>query len=185
MTDGYVDKGNGFELSLKDKEHIEKFKNFLNSKHTVQEKKILCNNKECIAYRISINNTQIVSDLNNLNCTNNKSFDVRLPSIEEKCIPSLIRGIFDGDGCLTLTKTNRKALSICSASKDFLNDIASCLKKNNIKVTRIYKSRNLYSLNISVKRDNFYNFFNYIYKDSNDNNRLKRKYEKYKAALPS
>lgn len=46
----------------------------------------------------------------------------------------------------SLTKTNRKALNICSASKDF---------------------------------------FNYIYKDSNNNNRLKRKYEKYKAALPS
>lgn len=110
---------------------------------------------------------------------NNKSFVIRLPQLEEKLMPSLIRGIFDGDGCLSITTNNRKLLSICSASQLFLKDIYEYLLSKGIKCTGISKSRNLYSLNISSKRNNFIKFYNFLYEDSNYTNRLNRKYEKY------
>lgn len=177
LTDGYV-SGDKFELCLKDKEHIEKFKLFLESKHQVQERETIINNNVCKHYRISICDKQIVSDLIKLNCTNNKSFTVKLPKLENKYMPSLIRGIFDGDGCISITSVNRKILTICSASFEFLKDIELYLLTQDICSTRISKSRNLYSLNISVKKENLNKFYELIYKNSKENNRLDRKYEK-------
>lgn len=181
LTDGYISNSNKFELSLKDKEHIEKFKIFLKSKHLIQEKITIVNNSTCINYRLSICDNQIVDDLKNLNCVNNKSFIVRLPILEDKYMSDLIRGIFDGDGCISRTSTNRNIITICSASKKFLEDIETYLSTKEIKCTRIYKSRDLYNLNISVKKDNLNKFYNLIYKNSKKENRLNRKYEKMKA----
>ena len=184
ITDGYINKDNsGFELSLKDKEHIEKFKTFLQSKHKIQERVITLNDKLCYAYRISIKDRTIVNDLNKWGCINNKSFIVRLPHLEEELMPSLIRGIFDGDGCISIT--NKKLLSICSASYLFLKDVYEYLLSKGVECTAIRKSRNLYSLNISTKKDNFIKFYDFLYKDSNYTNRLNRKYEKYTKNLPS
>lgn len=180
LTDGYINKTNGFELTLKDKEHIEKFKTFLKSKHIIQERKTIINGNECINYRISIKDAQIVSDLQKLNCINNKSFSLQLPKLEDKYMPDLIRGIFDGDGCITRTSTKRNMITICSASNIFLEDIRKYFEKNDIKCTRIFKNRQLYNLNISVKTDNFIKFYNLLYKDSKNKNRLDRKYKKMK-----
>lgn len=181
LTDGYVSNSNKFELSLKDKEHIEKFKIFLKSKHVIQERITTINNNTCVNYRLSISDKQIVNDLSKLNCVNNKSFIVKLPILEDKYMPDLIRGIFDGDGCVTRTSTSRNMITICSASKEFLKDIEIYLNTKKIKCTRIYKNRNLYNLNISVKKDNLIKFYNLIYKNSKEENRLNRKYEKMKA----
>ena len=180
LTDGYVDKDYySFELCLKDKEHIEKFKNFLQSKHKISKKKIRINNKICIAWRISIKDYKICEDLKKLNCTNNKSFDVRLPVIDDKYYPDLIRGVFDGDGSVS----SNKNISFCSANKDFLQDIINILNKNDISTGKIMCSRKLYSVRISTKNDNLDRFFDFLYKKSNENNRLNRKYEKFKNLL--
>lgn len=65
ITDGYINKNNsGLELCLKDKEHVEKFKTFLHSKHKIQKRNISLNNTICYAYRISIKDKIIVNDLN-------------------------------------------------------------------------------------------------------------------------
>ena len=181
LTDGYVSNNNKFELSLKDKEHIEKFKVFLKSRHLVQERITIINESTCINYRLSICDNQIVNDLNKLNCVNNKSFIVELPILEDEYMPDLIRGIFDGDGCVSRTSTKRNMITICSASNKFLKDIETYLETKGIKCTRISKNRELYNLNISVKKDNLLKFYNLIYENSKKENRLDRKYEKMKA----
>ena len=63
-ADGSVTSKNQLWLGLKDKEHIEKFKTFLQSKHKIQERVITLNDKLCYAYRISIKDRTIVNDLN-------------------------------------------------------------------------------------------------------------------------
>lgn len=180
LTDGYVDKQYySFELCLKDKEHIENFKNFLQSEHKVSEKKIYINGKICTAWRISIKDYKICEDLKKLNCTNNKSFNVRIPTIDDKYYSDLIRGIFDGDGCVS----SNGNVEFCSANKEFIQDIINILNKNDIYTGKIMYSRNLYSVRISTKNNNLNKFFDFLYKDSDESNRLKRKYEKLKGLL--
>lgn len=177
LTDGYLNKENEISLCLKDKEHIEKFKSFLKSNHKICTKTINLNNKKYYAYSLSFKDTIIYKDLNKLGCYNNKSFTVRLPLLEELYMPDLIRGIFDGDGSTTnKSNTTSNSINIVSANIDFLNDIRSVLEKNLIIVNGINKSRNLYNLRISVKKENLKRFFNYIYKNSDTSNRLNRKY---------
>lgn len=176
LTDGYVDKNYySFELCMKDKEHIEKFKLFLQSKHKVSERTILINNAECIAWRINIKDRKICEDLKKLNCTNGKSFDVRLPNIDKKHQASLIRGIFDGDGCLS----SNSNVGFCSANKEFLEDIVKILNENKITTCKITKERNLYYVRVSTKNKNLLKFFNFLYDESNETNRLNRKYKKF------
>lgn len=178
LTDGYLDKKNKVSLCLKDKEHIEHFKTFLESSHKIYTKTIIINDKKCYAYSLSFSDSTIYNDLNKLGCYNNKSFTVRLPLLENIYMPNLIRGVFDGDGCTTnKSYTCSNSLSIVSANLDFLNDIKYVLEKNSIIINGIHKSRNLYTLRISSKIENVKNFFNYIYKNSNTSNRLNRKYE--------
>lgn len=180
LTDGYVDKDYySFELCLKDKEHIEKFKKFLQSEHKINKKRVHINNKICTAWRVSIKDRKICEDLKRLNCTNNKSFDVRLPIIDDEYYSDLIRGIFDGDGSVS----SNKNIVFCSTNKDFLQDIINILNKNNIKTGKITQSRKLYNVRISTKNNNLNRFFNFMYKESDESNRLNRKYEKFKNLL--
>lgn len=182
LTDGYIDKKYySFELCLKDKEHIEKFKTFLQSEHKINHKIININNKKCEAWRITVKDNNICNDLKNLNCTNNKSFNVRLPKIDNKYYSDLIRGIFDGDGCIS----SNGNVGFCSANKNFVQDIINILNKNDILTGKITHSRNLYSVRISTKNNNLNKFFDFLYKDSNESNRLNRKYDKFLGLLPS
>ena len=175
LTDGYVSKDyKKFELTLKDKEHIEKFKSFLQSDHKISKRTIVINNKECISWRISIKDDNICKDLKNLGCCNNKSFNVRIPKIDKKYHKDLIRGILDGDGYI-----GQKTAGFCSGNKDFIQDIIDVLEEHDISCGKITHSRNLYSVRIRTANNNAKNFFSFIYDNSNELNRLDRKYNKY------
>lgn len=181
-ADGYVRLKNGRsgELRLKlqrnDKEHIELFKYCLLSTHKIID--IVSNVKiddkvyesECSS--VSIYNTKLVNDLINIGCTNNKTFTIKFPKIDENLIRHFIRGYFDGDGCID---KNGK-VSIISASFDFLDDVNKILNKQNINLN-INKVDNHFVLAFRDK-NKVKKFYNYLY--DNSNIYLKRKQIKFK-----
>ena len=97
-------------------------------------------------------------------------------------IGHFIRGVFDGDGCITIKRTGFSETSICSNSINFLEDIKRYLNYNNIENIHIRPEKGnrkniLYILYIS-RKENQNQFKNYIYNCSNVY--LKRKFDKFK-----
>lgn len=84
-----------FELSLglKDLNHLEKFRKFME-----YEKPLIVDTYRC---RFTLSNKHLWTTLNNYGCTPNKSLTLEFPSISEHLIRHFIRGYFDGDGCIT------------------------------------------------------------------------------------
>ena len=84
-----------FELSLglKDQEHLEKFRVFME-----YEKPLLVDTYRC---RFAVASKHLWSTLNNYGCTPNKSLTLNFPNVPEHLIRHFIRGYFDGDGCIS------------------------------------------------------------------------------------
>ena len=84
-----------FELSLgiKDIEHLNKFKIFID-----YEKDIITDGNRC---RFVIANKHLWTTLNELGCTPNKSLSLIFPIIPQDLVRHFIRGYFDGDGCIS------------------------------------------------------------------------------------
>lgn len=83
-----------FEISLgiKDIEHLNKFKKFIEFK-----KDIITDKNRC---RFIVANKHLWTTLNELGCTPNKSLSLKFPNIPQNLVKHFIRGYFDGDGCI-------------------------------------------------------------------------------------
>lgn len=174
-ADGYVGKNNEFEigLSIKDINHLEKFKHFLN--HTCDVK--TRSNKTC---RISFRNKYFVNRLKSIGIVNNKSLILEFPQINNDLIRHFIRGYFDGDGCIHIRKTVKKnplLISILGTPmflnkmRNYLPTINKLYKNNHSNDTLVYQTSGVKAMTI----------LNYLYKDSTIF--LDRKQELYLAVL--
>lgn len=102
-ADGYISKSNevGIELKADDYEHLVKFKNAL---HAERDVKIYHKNStfgpqdNC---RFTVGSTHMCNILLNYFGSINKTLEGHLPHIDKALEHHLIRGFFDGDGCLT------------------------------------------------------------------------------------
>lgn len=129
-ADGNISStGNRIEvhLSLKDLEHLEKFRKFLNL--TTEIRTGISN--EGYAYcHLSVRNKHLWSILNNLGCVPKKSLILQFPDLN--IFPSkvhvlhFVRGYVDGDGCLTVyNQINHRIRTVLSlvGTESFLNTI--------------------------------------------------------------
>lgn len=127
-------------ISLKDSEMITKIRN------------LVCPNKKVYRdannYQVKWRNDYDVQYLDSLGVHERKTFDVQFP-IFNKNMWHLIRGIFDGDGCVyhsTLIdkKYNKKYtyayVSFTTASVSFAIELNKFLQQNNIK-SKIYEDK--------------------------------------------
>ena len=129
FADGSVSaRDNQVELSLAsvDKEHLQKFKEFLESKNEVKLSNSRCNGKAYQRCRFNAIDKHFHDRLIELGCIPRKSLILKFPnkSIFKNTglIKDFIRGYIDGDGCLTYTKTGRLVIEIIGA-KEFLDGI--------------------------------------------------------------
>ena len=93
-------------LSSKDKNHLEKFKNFLNAPNIITDRNTLCNNnKRYPSSYITIFSKQIFDDLSQYGIIPNKIYQNIdfLSYIPEPYKLPFIIGLFDGDGYFTCT----------------------------------------------------------------------------------
>ena len=174
-------------LSIKDKEHLVKFKESLKSDIPIFNKINKLKGKEYSSVRIQLNSTEICNDLCDLGCVPRKTYILRLPS--ENIVPKIymrdfLRGFFDGDGCLHTSIMGNKPhiVTNITGTSDMLQDISDFLLNNKIIRTRP-------SISKDKRRENTYRFYiygtdtnkeflDYLYKDSKIY--LDRKYQHYK-----
>ena len=80
---------------------------------------------------LTINSKPICNILLQSGCLPNKSLTNRVPFIPDEYIPDFLRGCIDGDGSIPKGKT--KQASLCSSSKEFLDDVQNILHIKHIK----------------------------------------------------
>lgn len=132
---------------------------------------------------IRLYNKHMAESLIKNGCVQKKSKIVKLPFIEENMMRHLIRGIFDGDGCIRNDKKYLRC-DITTASLSMIDGLRVYLKSNGI-YSHVYECRDgsgVYKVDISGK-ENVLNFLNLMYLDSNIS--LDRKFNLYKQKIAS
>lgn len=177
LADGCVSKYS-FYLSLKsdDEEILLKLKEGLGYTGPLCYKET--QNQICLA----IHRKDFVEDLQRWGLVQRKTFILEYPKIPDSLNKHLIRGFFDGDGCVYLNKQKKdsKAFLTCASLK-FLENIKSITDELDIRSSiRKKKTENCYVLTYSGNNSSL-KFLGWIYEDSSLF--LKRKKEYYKDTL--
>src|SRR5699024_9205607 len=113
-ADGCVREDRGcFRLGLqaRDVRHLEKFRESLDSNHTIKETNKVTNEKIYYGNYIFIHSKKLVKNLVEKGCFENKSLTLKFPSydiVPKHLIYHFIRGYFDGDGSVSYTVRNGK-----------------------------------------------------------------------------
>lgn len=169
-ADGHVaDRYLKVALSSKDKDHLEKLKNFLGTDY-----KILHSDN---VSSLTVYSAEIVEDLRQHGFSNNKTYSFKIPSkISKDKLSSYILGVFDGDGSFAKNKTGiRFSLAGCF---EHLEQIQSILIDNcGVSKTKILPHTGCYSLEYQGSRQ-IEKICKYMY--GNCSIFLERKHEKYK-----
>lgn len=166
------------ELSSKDYEHLLKFKKaicFTGDIYLTKRKSSL----------MVINSKNIFNDLSRFGIVQNKTliYEIPMDILSNKHINHFLRGYFDGDGCLSRSLSKNEYISQMNfnvvGTKKFINQFSYILEKEcNIGVKQARNVKNIFSLSFGgnniVK-----NITDFLYKQSNDNIRLNRKYNIY------
>lgn len=162
-ADGCIYK-NSLSISLKDKEHLEIFKDLISPTRT------LTTYKKYV--RLEIKSKLLSDSLKNLGVVERKTFTLnKLPNIPNNLLRHFIRGYFDGDGSLSYYKTKRSAKACFSilGTSSFLEDLQKVLEKEcNLTSTNLMKikGKNVYRYSKTSKIQ-IMSIYDYFYKDSN------------------
>ncbi len=168
-------------LSSKDELHLEKFKNFLESDAIIKKGKQNSFGINTEYVEIRINSKKIVQDLINLNCYYCKSLILIFPSssiVPSELLNHFVRGYFDGDGSISLTKEDQYTVSF-QGTEDFLNNLKNIFNIN-VKLEKRKETSKVYYIrfggNLQVIEK-----LNWLY--NNANIYLERKYDRYNELL--
>lgn len=172
-ADGNVSKPpkNSVELSLKfdDKYHLEKFKNFMGSNANIQSREVSMKGKIYKSCRLSLHSKKLTTDLIKQGCIPNKSLVLTFPTtISKNLIHHFMRGYFDGDGYITISKpSNGKFQGSFGVigTKKFLDKYDEFLLEQGINKTKYGRCGKAFNLrhggNIQCKK-----IFNFLYKEA-------------------
>lgn len=140
-ADGYISKIDSskkhqylFEIQLaeKDKSHLEKLKNFFNSKKELTYHRGKIKGVEHPAYRLSRQNKHLWESLYNKGVIPQKSLILEFPTEEQvpkDLQPAFIRGYIDGDGCIAINQVNDLVYLGLVGSSKFLDKIEELFGK--------------------------------------------------------
>lgn len=169
-------------LTCKDFDHINKFKDSLNSNHKIFKRYGTKSNYKpgSLIYKLAIYSKKMAEDLISKGCIPNKTFLLKFPTKEqvpEELVCHFIRGYFDGDGSITDSKRPSGFIDICGIYP-FLDGIRNYLGLN--KNMYIYRDKRKESECWSIKLASKFTvdlFYNKIYKNSTIS--MNRKREKF------
>lgn len=188
-ADGCIHK-NKYKLSfcIKDSDILQKFNIAISSGHPIRyyesyDKRTL---KTYSQYSLQICSKKFCNFIKSHGVDENKSKIFDFPKIEEQYYSHFIRGLYDGDGSIQLkiSKVENKitfrvnmlsSLSCITHIKNYLNTLS-------INSQKIISKENWNIHYISLQKDAI-KFLEWIYKNSNESNRLDRKYLKYATCL--
>ena len=193
VSDGSVSKKNtlSLRLQIEDIKILEILRKVIESTNTIK----LISYKNTIHSHwkdqagLVIHNKKICESLRKLGYNNTKTQTAKFPKfLSKKLIPHFLRGLFEGDGCLSIrfikTKSNMfgfyptpKAQFYICGTQDMCEGVKSSISKLNI-FSKIKKAIGHYKIIISGN-ENIFKIVNWLYKDC-DNLFLKRKYDLFK-----
>lgn len=190
-SDGCVsDKGFQIALQEKDKEILEKIKIELNSNSPLVYVKEKFYNKKTKSgylcqpqYMLRINSTYLRDKLIDHGAFKRKTDKIEFPYwMNENLIPHFIRGMIDGDGCISRQgrKENKSGIIITLVSnKKFIEQLSEYLHNKgwNNSIRKSSKTSNVAYTLYMYKKSHIKEFLDWIYKDSTIH--LQRKYDRY------
>ena len=160
MTDGYVlSDRDGLGLDMTDEDVISFVAKTIgtNYKSYAQEGKKT-------RYRVLITRPGITKEASRFGIVERKSAILSNPQLyleEEKYLPFIIRGIIDGDGCVSKTSYGGAQFYICSLSEKFINWVESILT-DRFFMDDIHKRQNPESKIWRIETSNQYNILKLI-----------------------
>ena len=175
VADGYIsisDNRFGIELAKKDKDHLIKFKNALESNKGLEERK---RKGRLTAYQFRLSSKKIINDLSELGITGNKTYNMKsmLKKLDKDLQSHYLRGVFDGDGCIYLPKKKNDCVISLTGKYEVLLDFA---KFFNLDISRIKTKTTNHVIALSGNRQCF-KILSILYQDTDESIRLDRKYE--------
>ena len=132
-----------------DFEHLELIKSLIECEHPIKKRK---DN----SYRIDIGNKTLGKSLINLGFDTNKSLTAKYPIIPNKFDSHFIRGVFDGDGCITRgfrKRDRRPYLDVFLCGTENLMKAINEKLPENVSVKK--QNVNMYKITYSQKKSVF------------------------------
>lgn len=186
VADGYIHikrSGSGdntlyqFGLTNNNREILEDIRSIMNSEHKIYEK------PKGGCYCLVVGSKSIVEDLQELGYTSNKSFDAHYPDLLGNLDRHFIRGVFDGDGCITRS-SHKSPVVYFYGTKELLGEIHNRVAGVVDSIGEVIKLKLKNSLyRLGIYGDNAVRFLEWIYYDVGKKIRMERKYERYLEAV--
>lgn len=179
------------QLSLKEDDipHIQKFIKAIKSNHPINIYKYSGKqyNNDGRYGRLIIEDKHLVEDLISLGVCEKKTLILEYPNIPAELDSHFIRGYFDGDGCISKTQIGNEAPMYeanITSTYEFLKEVyerlpLNCDKEFKPKQRYPERNKNNWTFRFSGNQQ-LLRVLSYLYKDSTDDIRLDRKYQKYK-----
>lgn len=180
VADGYMSSRHsyvvGMELSIKDINILTAMASKLgNIPLAITERNI--NDIKRRYCKFSLYSKKIYDDLIKLGLMENKSLTMGFPYVPSKYMSTFIRGVFDGDGCISVFKGGKDVFICCSHS--FGRHLDLLLNSYGIETIKPRVSTIL-KVRLSTKKENICKFFDFLYSGCDESSlRLDRKYDKF------
>lgn len=187
-ADGNIGKDKTYlkvKLSAKDESHLLKLCDFIERDRLLYTEFTRLADKVYECKNLVVTSRMIVDDLyRKYNIEPNKTYHLKIPiSMPAKLIRHYIRGFMDGDGSIGISRHLR--VHFVSASEGILEWIrlwfVICTDSKTL--ARVRKRRNKTFYEFEFTGTFAKEFLDLIYKDTNKNNRLDRKYDIYKQSI--
>jgi DNA-binding transcriptional regulator WhiA len=180
ISDG-KDKHYRLRITLKasDIEILQKIKEEIQFTGDIKTRELKSRKRDTTGYMISelsISNKHMINTLKRLGCSSNKSLTKKYPNIPSKYDKDFIRGYFDGNGSIYLTK-DRLSTEIMSGSKEMFNSILTKIQDNLEGITSGGIKEKKTSISITKRVEQSKTILNWLYSDATIY--LNRKYELY------
>ena len=113
--------GQFWSIQITDKELLEDMRTAVGSEHAISVRPERKNTYKAL-YRLQIGSIEMCDDLRRLGYSERKTESLAVPNVPKKYLSDFVRGYFDGDGSITITKSNNIAITILG-TKQFLKEI--------------------------------------------------------------
>lgn len=178
VADGSVNSiSNVIQITQKEPDILYEFKKYIKYEGGLVKSR----NRD--VFDIKISSSKMKSDLLKLGISPNKTMSVGYPLIPENLQSHFMRGVFDGDGCISIhhdkrDNSNRGQVNICSGSFDFIKEyVDNMVKYCGVKKNNIRQPKGTYYVIDWGGLLDVESFYGFLYKDANIF--LKRKKETY------